>query len=102
MGLITIVDFELKIANLSIDVEPEAGRTAEFEDFATRAPIVSCAVADSLGVVTRIPIEFVVFNAGNTFGLFMLREWRVSMNGLKTGDCDQEGNGKPPLAINCV
>lgn len=71
VGLITIVDFEFEIANLPIHVEPEAGGTAELEHFAPRAPVVTGAVPDSLGIVAWIPIEFVVLNARDTFGLYV-------------------------------
>jgi hypothetical protein len=44
---LTIVpfDFRLEIANLTINVEPKTGRTAEFEHFASRTPIVFGAIS---------------------------------------------------------
>lgn len=65
MRLFTILDLALKVADLTIDVEPQTGRAAEFEDFTARTPIVLGAVTHTV-FKFRIAVKLAVADALDT------------------------------------
>src|SRR5687768_16219147 len=76
VGLVAVVDLELEIANLPVNVKPEASGAAELEDLLPRAPVVASAVTHPRGIVGRVAVELAIFYARHALGLIVLREWR--------------------------
>lgn len=61
MRFFAVANFGLKIANLSVNIEPKAGTAAELQDLSPWAPVVAGTISYTNGV--GVSIEFAVVNA---------------------------------------
>lgn len=64
MRLVAVVNLELEIADLPVNVEPEAGTASELKHLSPRAPVVAGAIANAHGV--RVSVELAIVDALNT------------------------------------